>query len=1684
MNSNGSYEFNLIENLDHSEPGQTNENINLEFGFDAIDDDGDRTDGIISINVKDDVPTIVTKQTKTISEAGLADNASISYTGTLANSYGQDGPGDIKPTGYVEVKEVTNGPLVELKSVGEVVEITATANGYVGMAGTRKVFEVSIDNNGDYKYTQFESIDHPDTSAADEVIWLKFQVAITDFDGDQKTSFIQVDVVDTAPVAVSDSAPVLEGQMVTGNVTDNDTVGADAPGKITEVDGQTVGVNGLTVVGQYGTLVIQQDGSYKYTANNNNPDGVDSFSYTLKDADGDTDTAKLDITVTKILDRFPPEATFGSNGSGEGEVLEDGSVFVPITGSLNGDAPQVLTVEVSGVPSDWTIVTGANNGSYNATTGTWTITLPEGQDYDGGLTFTPPADSDIDLTGLTVTATSTLVSDNSTSSTDTDGKVIVDAVADTPDVEAGADKMVEAGQSVALDISNALTDTDGSESLGVVTISGVPEGASLSAGTEVSPGVWEVAQADLAGIELNVPESLISSENKLSASETLVGTGNSSATEDGITIEAINLDGSQSLELSYVDANGFEAGVGVNGSGTDKVFRDEAIRVSFDTPATSAAISVGDIGENNVNAGIDFKVYVVGQVDPIILEFQTPAVAPDGGVVTFNITPADVNGAEIESVVVFSDESVGSLPRSSFILTDVCAEVCVDNLEIPLTVSVTSTESVTDEDFDLTNNEATNTDQVIVTVTKPEVSSKPIVTNAKDTIDETNLVSGNIMETGAVSANFGEDGPGTFEIDNRFMSSGADNGNLTHNGDDVVVIKFGNVYSGLAGNVEVFTMTLNTDGSYEFVLKENLDHDNPSEDNETISLNFGFNAVDSDGDKSPGVISICVKDDVPSIDDKARRIDEDGLKTADVISYTHTLNHSYGEDDAGSIDPTGNFVAKFQVGGPDVTLSSNGVDIVVDPTADGYVGMAGADKVFDLVVNDNGQYTYRQFEGIDHQDATNPDDVIWLKFEVQITDFDGDSDTAMIIVDVHDSAPVAVDDTTQAGEGQTVTGNIVDNDVVGADDPGSLVEVGGRSIDANGETIVGQYGTLVIQQDGSYEYTANTNDPEGVDTFSYTMKDSDGDMDTAELKIAVNPDYEPPKVTFGSNASGSGRVYEDGSVMVPIVALLSGTASQVLTVEVSGISPDWTITTGANNGTYNATTGTWTIILPEGQDYDGGLTFTPPTDSDIDLTGLNVKATSQFVGTNTSLSSTTDGVVIVDAVADKPEIDAGENFTTGAGQSVKLDISNQLVDTDGSESLGDVTISGVPEGYSLSAGTQILPGVWVVSQDDLSGLKLNVPDDMLVHETCGLNAISDLNIDGEPSVTRNGITVEAVNPKNGNTLELTFYDETPGFEPGIGVQSNGHPTDKVFGDREGLRVSFETPMTSMAVVLGDIGENNLDSGIDFKVYVVGQEEPISLEYKTPSTAASDGTAMFEITSADLNGAQIESFVVFSDASVNSDLPRSSFTLVNVECGADVHSQQFELVASVTTTESVTDSDFDLTNNMASSTDSVVIKVQGSNVGSQGHDDVSGGADNDVLFGLQGDDILYGDAGNDVLNGGEDNNLLYGGDGLDTFVMDADKAGNNDKFDTVADFNLDEGDVLSLSEVISGFDSGSDINDFVRINLDGDTAVVQINSDGGQGGNFYNVAKINSTADLDATSLNVQDLFDKGHIDVY
>ena len=56
----------------------------------------------------------------------------------------------------------------------------------------------------------------------------------------------------------------------------------------------------------------------------------------------------------------------------------------------------------------------------------------------------------------------------------------------------------------------------------------------------------------------------------------------------------------------------------------------------------------------------------------------------------------------------------------------------------------------------------------------------------------------------------------------------------------------------------------------------------------------------------------------------------------------------------------------------------------------------------------------------------------------------------------------------------------------------------------------------------------------------------------------------------------------------------------------------------------------------------------------------------------------------------------GTDATGNAGTIILLNITNALTDIDGSEFLGNVTISGVPTGYSLTDGTQVSPGVWEV----------------------------------------------------------------------------------------------------------------------------------------------------------------------------------------------------------------------------------------------------------------------------------------------------------------------------------------------------------------------------------------------------
>ncbi|MBI2979157.1 MAG: hypothetical protein HYY38_10150, partial [Rhodospirillales bacterium] len=160
-------------------------------------------------------------------------------------------------------------------------------------------------------------------------------------------------------------------------------------------------------------------------------------------------------------------------------INEDNALPLDITGALGGDTAEAASIVISGVPAGATL----SVGSFDAATNTWTLS-PE--QVAAGVTVTPLLNSNVDFS-LTVTEIGADGSQTGLGFIDVDVKGIADlAFLDSPDVA------VNAGvTSIPLDIRANLTDLDGSESLSV-TISGVPDGAFLSAGTDNGDGSWTI----------------------------------------------------------------------------------------------------------------------------------------------------------------------------------------------------------------------------------------------------------------------------------------------------------------------------------------------------------------------------------------------------------------------------------------------------------------------------------------------------------------------------------------------------------------------------------------------------------------------------------------------------------------------------------------------------------------------------------------------------------------------------------------------------------------------------------------------------------------------------------------------------------------------------------------------------------------------------------------------------------------------------------------------------------------------------------------------------------------------------------------------------------------------------------------------------------------------------------------
>ncbi|MDF5383027.1 VCBS domain-containing protein, partial [Vibrio parahaemolyticus] len=105
---------------------------------------------------------------------------------------------------------------------------------------------------------------------------------------------------------------------------------------------------------------------------------------------------------------------------------------------------------------------------------------------------------------------------------------------------------------------------------------------------------------------------------------------------------------------------------------------------------------------------------------------------------------------------------------------------------------------------------------------------------------------------------------------------------LTSQGEPVTLVETANAdgsftYEATAGSEAVFTLTVNTDGSYNFTLEGPIDH---AVDSDELTLNFPIIATDFDGDTTTATIPVTITDDVPTINNVVPlTVDEDDLAT-------------------------------------------------------------------------------------------------------------------------------------------------------------------------------------------------------------------------------------------------------------------------------------------------------------------------------------------------------------------------------------------------------------------------------------------------------------------------------------------------------------------------------------------------------------------------------------------------------------------------------------------------------------------------------------------------------------------------------------------------------------------------------------------------------------------------------------
>ncbi|WP_322614400.1 retention module-containing protein [Pseudomonas sp. BIC9C] len=1257
LNANGTYTYTLNTSDADFKALHGGGNGSETFAYTITDADGDSSTAnlVLQIHNNDDPVTIgglnveggeLTVFEKNLSDGSAPDATALTQSGTFTVT-ALDGLQTLTVGG---IAVVSGGVAAGFpQSITTPLGSTLTITGFNAATGVIS-----------YSYTLNDNEAHP-TANGTNSLTENFNVVATDTDGDSATGQINVNIVDDLPKGVYDSnASTASETLLTlnGNVLSNDVQGAD---RVTL--GENAGpITPGTFTGIYGTLVLNANGTYTYTLNPNDTDfkalhgggnGSETFTYTLTDADGDSSTANL---VLNVYNNDDPVILNGLNVYG-GELtvyeknLSDGSN--PDTPALTQsgtftvtalDGLQILTVGgiavvsggvAAGFPQSITTPLGSTLTitGFNAATGviSYSYTLNDNEAHptaNGANSLTEnfnvvATDTDGDsATGQinvnivddlpkgvydsnASTAWETLLTLNgNVLSNDVQGadRVAVDESAGpiTPGTFTGIYgtlvlnangtytytlnpndtdfKALHGGGNGSETFTYTLTDADGDSSTAnlVLNVYNNDDPVILN-GLDVYGGELTVYEKNLSdGSNPDTPALTQSGTFTVTALD-----GVTSLTVGGIAVVSGGVAAGfpQSITTplgSTLTITGFNAATGVV-SYSYTLVDNEAHPAANGANSLPEQFTVTVVDDNGTTATSSLDVNIVDDLPKGVYDSNGTA-SETLLILTGNVLSNDVQGADRVTL----GENAGPITPGTFTGT-------YGTLVLNANGTYTYTLNPSDADFKALHGGGNGTETFTYTLTDADGDSStanlvlnvynnddPVVLNGLDvyggelTVYEKNLSDGSNPDTPALTQS------GTFTVT---ALDGVTS--LTVGG---IAVVSGGVAAGFPQSITTpLGSTLTITGfnaatgvvSYSYTLVDNEAHPAANGAN-SLPEQFTVTVVDDNGTTATGSLDVNIVDDLPK-----------GVYDSNASTASETL-----------LTLSGNVLSNDVQGADRVALGANAGPI----TPGTFTGTYGT-----LVLNANGTYTYTlntsdaDFKAL-HGGGNGSE-----TFTYMITDADGDSSTANLVLNVHNNDdPVTLNGLdVNGGELTVYEKNLSDGSspsvpaltqsgtfTVTALDGLQTLTVGGIAVITGGVTagfpqsITTPLGsTLTVTGFNpasgviSYSYTLNDNEAHPTangansltENFNVVATDTDGDSATGQINVNIVDDLPSAK-------PDSSSVVEGGTVNISVLGNdVSGADGPATVVGVRAGSNTSTSAIGGLGNQINGTYGYLTL---------------------------------------------------------------------------------------------------------------------------------------------------------------------------------------------------------------------------------------------------------------------------------------------------------------------------------------------------------------------------------------------------------------------------------------------------------------------------------------------------------------------------